>query len=131
MFAKIKQLNLKSKFRASLIGFRSAYLSELSLRIEILILTTIVVISAFLAFTEYRLSLLEYLIIILISGFVLMAELFNTALEKMLDYLHPEKHQSIAIVKDICAAAVLVVALSSALVGSIILIPKIYNLIFG
>lgn len=41
-------------------------------------------------------------------GFVLAAELFNTALEILIDHLHPEQHPEIRAVKDIAAGAVLV-----------------------
>ncbi len=41
-------------------------------------------------------------------GFVLTAELFNTAIEVLVDHLHPEQHPEIRAVKDIAAGAVLV-----------------------
>ena len=39
---------------------------------------------------------------------VIAAELFNTAIEHLVDHLHPDIHPSIRIVKDCAAAAVLV-----------------------
>lgn len=44
-------------------------------------------------------------------GLVLMAELFNSALEALIDHLHPERHPEIRVVKDIAAGAVLVTSL--------------------
>lgn len=39
---------------------------------------------------------------------VLALELINTAIERLVDHLHPEQHSEIKIVKDCAAAAVLV-----------------------
>ncbi len=49
----------------------------------------------------------------LACGTVVAAELFNTALERLADHLHPEVHPEIRIVKDCGAAAVLVAALAA------------------
>jgi undecaprenol kinase len=50
-------------------------------------------------------------------GLVLMAELFNTALEILIDHLHPEQHPEIRAVKDIAAGAVLVSSVIALLVA--------------
>lgn len=50
-------------------------------------------------------------------GLVLMAELFNTALEVLIDHLHPEQHPEIRAVKDIAAGAVLVFSVFALLVA--------------
>jgi diacylglycerol kinase (ATP) len=49
----------------------------------------------------------------LACGGVIAAELFNTALERLADHLHPDVHPEIRIVKDCGAAAVLVLALAA------------------
>jgi len=49
---------------------------------------------------------------------VLAAELFNTALEHLVDHLHPEQHPSIRIVKDCAAAAVLLVSIGAVVVAA-------------
>lgn len=41
------------------------------------------------------------------------AELINTALEHLVDHLHPERHSAIKRVKDCAAGAVLVLSLAS------------------
>ncbi len=53
----------------------------------------------------------------LASGAVVAAELFNTALERLADHLHPDLHPEIRIVKDCGAAAVLVLAVAAVLVA--------------
>lgn len=47
------------------------------------------------------------------AGAVLSFELVNTAMEHMLDLLHPQKHESARIAKDCAAGAVLLMALIS------------------
>ena len=44
---------------------------------------------------------------LLSAGLVLSLELLNTALERALDRLHQEQHESIRVAKDCAAAAVL------------------------
>ena len=44
---------------------------------------------------------------------VLAAELFNTAVENLVDHLHPELHPRVRIVKDCAAAAVLTIAVGA------------------
>lgn len=46
-------------------------------------------------------------------GAVMAAELFNTAIEHLADHLHPQQHESIRIVKDCAAGAVLVVGMGA------------------
>jgi diacylglycerol kinase len=71
----------------------------------------------------------EFLALIISMTIVWMAEIFNTALEKAMDFISTEKHPQIKLVKDLAAAAVLVSAVSALLVGSIIFIPKILKLV--
>ena len=59
-----------------------------------------------------------------------MAEMFNTALEKLCDHLHPEEHAAIGLVKDISAGAVLIIAIAAAINGAIIFSPKIILLFY-
>ncbi len=60
---------------------------------------------------------------LLLIGF----ELVNTAIEQLADRLHPEKHPSIAIVKDCAAAAVLISSIAALLVA-IALIVHLWRL---
>ena len=59
---------------------------------------------------------------------VWMAELFNTAIEKTMDFISKEAHPQIKLVKDLAAAAVLIAAIAAVLVGALIFIPKLFPL---
>jgi len=71
---------------------------------------------------------MEWVAIAIVSGNVLAAEAINTALEKLADYVCPEKHPAIKRTKDIAAAAVMITALVSVIVGLIIFVPKFIEL---
>ena len=58
-------------------------------------------------------------------GFVWVSELFNTAIEKIMDFISVERNQKIKIIKNLSAAAVLVAAITALTVGCIVFIPKI------
>ena len=63
--------------------------------------------------------------LILAIGFVWVAELFNTAIEKIMDFISAEHHPKIKLIKDLSAAAVLVAACIAIAVGCIVFIPKL------
>jgi diacylglycerol kinase (ATP) len=56
---------------------------------------------------------------------VLVSESLNTGIEKLSDFIHPEYHEKIKVIKDISAGAVGIAAIISLIVGGIIYIPKI------
>jgi diacylglycerol kinase (ATP) len=60
---------------------------------------------------------------------VLSLELINTSIEKTIDLLHPDFNERAGEIKDMAAAAVLVAAIISVIIGLIIFIPKILELI--
>lgn len=63
-----------------------------------------------------RPSLLWSALVVVMIFLVLAAELFNTAIEHVLDGLHPENAEFVRIAKDCAAAAVLVLSIASVLV---------------
>ncbi len=67
-------------------------------------------------------------IILLTCGGVLSLEMVNTALETLLDKIHPEADPVIGRVKDILAGAVLVLSLFAGLIGLILLGPALWDL---
>ena len=52
-------------------------------------------------------------IFLMVAGLVLSAELINSALEALIDHLHPDIHPEIRIIKDMAAGAVLVFSLTA------------------
>ena len=66
---------------------------------------------------------IDWMIVILCIGVVIAAELFNTAIEKLVDLVSPQQHPVAGQVKDIAAGAVLVCAATAAIIGLIVFIP--------
>jgi diacylglycerol kinase (ATP) len=61
--------------------------------------------------------------LIVAMALVWVAEAMNTAFEHLCDVVQPELHDSVKRSKDIAAAAVLVCAIASALIGAITFAP--------
>ena len=72
-----------------------------------------------------KLSTAEWLWIILSISMVLLTELINTAIELLVDLVSPGYNEKAGHIKDMCAAAVLVMAVTSLVIGVIIFLPKL------
>ncbi len=70
----------------------------------------------------------EFLIIALSVIAVLLAEMFNTAIETLVDMVSPEENEKARVAKDIAAGAVLVTAFGVAVIGYIILFPYLRDI---
>jgi diacylglycerol kinase len=73
----------------------------------------------------FRLSRVEVAILFFAVVLVFAVEIINTAIEKLLDIIHPESHSQIAYIKDALAGAVLIAALIAAGVGFFVFYPHI------
>lgn len=89
-----------------------------------LIATVLVIIAGFL----FHITRTEWLVILLCIGMVISAELFNTAIERLVDLVSPQRHPIAGQVKDIAAGAVLVCACIAVIIGLIIFIPYLTGL---
>lgn len=85
----------------------------------------LVVVGGFLL----NLSAIEWVAVFFAIGFVFSMEAVNSALEAMCDFVSPEHHKTIGRVKDLAAGAVLIAAISAAVIGGIIFFPKIAALV--
>lgn len=72
-----------------------------------------------------KITLIEWGILLLAIGLVWTAEIFNTALEALVDLASPDTHPLAKIAKDTSAAAVLFSAIVSVLIGLVILLPPL------
>ncbi len=81
-----------------------------------------------LAFT-LRCSPLEWSILIILFGLVIAAELINTSIETIINLVSPHYHPLAKLAKDTAAGAVLVMSIAAAVVGLIILAPKLWTLL--
>lgn len=89
-------------------GIQVGWQAERSFRIQIVLAT---VALGFLAIL--RPDAVWWAVFVLIIGAVLAAELFNTALEFLIDRVHPDLHPMIGNAKDCAAGAVLLLSLAA------------------
>lgn len=104
----MKNLPFHKRLRFALMGLQTAWISEASFRFQ-----TVGALFAVGAFALLQASPLWWAILILTICAVLSTELLNTALEHLLDRIHPERHPAIKAAKDCAAGAVLVFSLGS------------------
>lgn len=78
-----------------------------------------------------RLDTRDWAIIILAIAMVWTAEFLNTALEAVVDLASPQHHQLAQVGKDVGAAAVLIAAASSVLIGFLIIGPPLWLIVRG
>lgn len=76
-----------------------------------------------------KISITEWTAIILSIGLVVIAEIFNTAIEAICDFIHPEINPRIKAIKDLAAGGVLLAAFSAMVIGLIISGPKLFVLL--
>ena len=117
----------RSRFRSfkfAFRGLRSLLKFEHNSRIH-LFAAVIVIILGFI----FKISLVEWCLLIIVIGLVFLSELINSSLEAFSDAVKPEWNEQIMRAKDYGAAAVLVIAIISVLIGGIIFIPRFLHLI--
>ena len=123
----IKKFSFKSRvasFRFALNGLWSLIKYEHNSRIHLAGAITAIILGLI-----FKLNSSEWSLIIVLIGLVFITELFNSAVESLADYINPEWNELIKKAKDYCAAAVLISAIISVIIGAIIFIPKISALI--
>jgi len=119
-----KESFLVNRLKSVGFAFKGAILllkTEASIKIQFT-LGIIVTIAGF----YYNISTTEWLIQLLAIGLVMCAEGVNTAIEAIADFIHPEHHKKIGLIKDIAAGAVFIAAIFTSIIGLIIYIPKIF-----
>ena len=89
------------------------------------LLTAIIVVAAGFCF---GISRTEWMVVMLCIGTVIAAELFNSAIERLVDMVSPEWKKIAGEVKDIAAGAVLITAIAAAIVGMIVFLPYVIAL---
>lgn len=115
----IKKRALSFKYAVN--GIRHAIKTQHNLQIHIFAAIVVILLGVIL-----KLNLLEWSLITLSIGLVFSAEMLNTAIEYLTDLISPEYNKQAGQVKDIAAGAVLVCAITAALVGLFIFLPKIF-----
>lgn len=86
---------------------------------------------AFLLAALFRINHLEAAILFFAVVLVFAMEIMNTAIEKTLDLLHPDEHETVGRIKDAMAGAVFISAFIALVVAILIFYPYIRRLVLG
>ena len=81
-----------------------------------------------LAAAAFRLPIEQWAALVFAIALVLLGETLNTAIEVVLDLVHPDDEERVGVVKDVAAAAVLVAAAGSAVIAGIVFGPHVWRL---
>jgi len=109
-----------NKFRYAWRGLSYVFRRERSFRLELAVALLAVLMGWRLNF-----SLQAWALLALTCAVVLAAEVVNTALERLLDLVEPRLSLHIAFLKDLLAAAVLLLALGSLVVGWLLVVEHL------
>jgi diacylglycerol kinase (ATP) len=84
-------------------------------------------LAIFLLGVYFQLRGIELAVLCITITLVFMAEIFNTAIELLLDMYTGKYHTLIKLVKDISAAVVLLASLNAVAVGWVLFVRKIFK----
>lgn len=118
----MKKKNILYSFKYAFNGIISSIKKERNMKIHISIMILVILLGIIL-----KIQKIEWIICIILFGLVISLEMINTSIEIVVDMVMPNKNENAKNAKDISAGAVLIVAITSLIIGLIIFIPKIYN----
>ncbi|KAB1067644.1 diacylglycerol kinase family protein [Tamlana haliotis] len=119
-----KESLLVNRIKSVGYAFKGAFLlikTESSIKIQCAIAIIVTVFGFVFDISSY-----EWLAQTLAIGLVMSMEGMNTAIEEIANFIHPEHHTKIGLIKDIAAGAVFIASVFSCIVGFIIYLPKIF-----
>jgi len=112
-------------FRNAFAGIVEAIRSERHMRFHAAATVAVIAVAIGLKVTKW-----EWLWLSAAITGVWVTELFNTAIERTVDLVSPDRHPLAKAAKDTAAGAVLVAALFAAVIGIIVLGPPVWELLF-
>ena len=122
----MKNKKLINSFKYAFKGIGSAFLTERNMKIHVTMMMLVIICGIL-----FKISVLEWFICIACFGIVIGGEMFNTAIEQVVNIAMPEKDPRAKLAKDVSAGGVLVLALAAATIGLIIFVPKALKLLEG
>ena len=109
-------------FKYAFSGIFAALREEPNLKFHFFVGLIVIFIAMFL-----NISKADWMIIIFLIGFVISVELTNTAIEAVVDAFTDKEHPGAKLSKDISAGAVLIAAITAAILGIMIFLPYMTN----
>ena len=84
-------------------------------------------ITAFFLGLYFKLSGVELIALCITITLVFMAEMFNTAIEMLMDMAMSKYHTRVKLIKDIAAAVVLLASLNAVAIGYILFVKRLFR----
>lgn len=119
--SKVKRINKSFKYAGE--GIFSAFKTELNMQVHLCMMMLVILCGII-----FDITLDEWQLCIILFGIVIGAEIFNTAIETVVDLVMPNINEKAKLAKDLSAGAVLVIAISAAVIGLTIFVPKALEL---
>jgi diacylglycerol kinase len=107
-------------------GIAECFKSERNFKIHAATAVTAVLFSFFFKIAAY-----EWMFIITAIAAVMSAEIINTAVEKIADFIEPDKNEKIRIIKDMTAGMVLIAAAGAFILGAVVFFPRVFGIFFN
>jgi diacylglycerol kinase (ATP) len=121
-----KPFQLRNRLKSFIYAFKGVefvLLSQHNMWIHI----TLAFIALMIGFV-LGINIFEWIAVVFSIGLVLTAEIFNSAIETLVDLISPNYNEKAGKIKDMAAGAVLISAITAVIIGAIIFIPRILNL---
>ena len=100
-------------------GFREGLATEAAIKQEAALLLLALPVSVFVAESVWAWAALVGSIMLLLA-----AEFLNTAIERLCNHVHPERHEAIKVTKDLASAGVFCVIVLAAMVWLVAVIDR-------
>ena len=122
----MKQKTLSLQARANSFGFAFKGIFKFFQQEPNAWVHLVATIFVFLAAVYYHVSNSEKIALIIVTGIVWVSEIFNTVIERIMDFISEKRDPAIEFIKDLSAGGVLVSAITAFVTGAIIFIPKLF-----
>ena len=113
-------INRIKSFGFAFKGMIILFKTEASIKVQLTIAVAVTIAGFY-----FEISKTEWMAQVIMIGLVLSIEGVNTAVEAIADFVHPDYHEKIGLIKDVAAGAVFIAAISALIIAGIIYIPKL------
>ena len=117
----MKNRSLFARIGFAVAGWKAAWARERSFRTQ-----AWCAVLAFIALYMLQAPPIWWVVVAVTCALVLALELINSALEALIDLLHPQVHPEIKVIKDMLAGAVLAISCAAFVVGSILVAVSVW-----
>ena len=120
---EVETKRLINSFKYAGTGIFTSLKKEKNMKIHFLAMIVVIILGFVLKISE-----MEWVACLILFAGVIGSEMFNTAIETVVDMITLHKDSNAKIAKDVAAGGVLVWAIVSVVIAGIIFVPKIIDL---